>query len=213
MSLFLSFSTVLIEDASTPNIGLDNNGDDQLGEQNDLPNLTDSKENKVDNDSKDPEKLNDTEECTKKSQAEMVNNIEEHHHLEEVEQVESIKEDTLTIISSILEDLITQITETEKKRRKKKKKHKEPHMGMGHFLQYLKGEGDEENVVSKTHDDNAVNTSNTDIDAEVWFLLVIFLNLLIEQIYANFKGLYIKKKIGLLFKTLILFVQFLTDLN
>lgn len=77
-------------------------------------------------------------------------------------------EDTLTIVSSILEDLITQITETEKKqKRKKKKKHREPHMGMAHFLRYLKGEDDsDENSLPKNTE--GVNTNLTvDVDAEV----------------------------------------------
>ena len=111
----------------------------------------------------------------------MINN--EEHQCEQVEDVE--EEDSLTIVSNILEELITKITETEKKqKRKKKKKHRDPQkMGMGHFLQYLKGEGDgdgdEENTVvsKKTQADNVVVDTSmvTDMDVEVCHSLFYFL--------------------------------------
>lgn len=173
------FFFVLIEDDSTPNVDLDDNGDNHESiEQNYQQNVTGStKENTIDNDGENQERLGNAAEWTEQSQVEMVNNIEEHQG----EQVADAKEDTLTIVSNILEDLITQITETEKKRKRKKKKHIEPRMGMGHFLQYLKeGDGDEDNSVSKTQDDNSVNTNMvTDMDAEVCFFPSLFLFLFV----------------------------------
>ena len=105
-----------------------------------------------------PERLQIIEECTEQSNAEVV--IKEHFE----------EEDTLIVVTKILEDLITHITEkTEKKRKKKKKKSKEGNFGMAHFLQLL---NENEQNAETTSTQDHLETNPTEIIAEVRFIYI-----------------------------------------